>query len=367
MSHRYHILVVLMLVLVGTSVVPAQEEPVTVVVAAAAETAAEATAYERIIAESIGVVLVRSGFAIASIGDAATDLRWEYAILSLVPRLHMSISVRDTATGTIVSSVSGRARANVTLFNALDELVSVTVDDALRYLALNREFGDEIRPVPVAGLLPPVAPRGDDEEVVLQPAAPLHGTADRGVLLADGVQVPVQVRRRGHYVTTAPARMDGTLPEPEPYRRTGLQVHTSLGRLVGAGIGARLDLIPDRAGVAGELDVYSSGVTQGAPYRVLHLEGRLLANLRLLRWGPVSLRASTGLGTVVTTFLSGIVAPYTDLYWNVLNLTPTLHTGRQAWFARVGLNYRVASDRGFFPDGLDSGMPQLFVGTFRRF
>ena len=342
-------------------------EQVTARVQAAAVTAPEAAAYERVVAESIGVILERSGFLVA--GDPAADEAWlsfDYAILSLIPRLHISVSVRDLQTGSVVSAVSGRARANVTLFNSLDDIVSRSVADATAYLALRENFEPEIRPTPIAGVLRRPEGRVEGEQVRLQPAAALEGDSAEGILLADGVSLPVSVRRPGHYPAEGTTGVDAVLPEPEPYRRLGVQLHSSLGRLAGAGIAGRYALVPDRLTAALELDGFTSGLQEDAPYRLLHLETRALAEFTIYRWRWFSLRVSSGPGLVVTSFLSGVVAPYTDFFWNVANIMPVVQTGRQYWFARFGSSYYFETDRGFFPAGVDE-LPQLFVGTYRRF
>ncbi|MFW5826815.1 MAG: hypothetical protein ACOCU4_01920, partial [Alkalispirochaeta sp.] len=166
-----------------------QGEPVLAHIRAASSTAPEAEAYERLIAESIGVVLVRSGFSLDTAqstpagavetaeppGRSGIVLSWEYSILSLIPRLHLSVSVRDPRTDTLISSASGSARTNVTLFNSVDDVVSAGIDDVMAYLAMRGDFEHELLPTPIAGVLPPFQPRFEGEEVVVQPHAPLSG------------------------------------------------------------------------------------------------------------------------------------------------------------------------------------------------
>jgi len=361
------LLVSLLVVPIGAQTsITVQGEPVSARITAASSTAPEAQAYERLVAESIGVVLVRSGFAVDTTPSGEV-LSWEYSILSLIPRLHLSLSVRDERTGTLISSASGSARTNVTLFNSVDDIVSATVNDVTAYLALRDGFAHELRPTAIAGVLPPLSPRFDGESVVVQPHAPLSGDSAEGVLLADGVTVPVSARGPGHYPIRSITGVEGAVPTPRPYQRLGVQLHTSIGRLAGAGIGARYGIIPDRLTAGTEFDIYASGAGRDTPYSVLHGEARVLAEYTMWDWGRVSLRVSTGVGGVITTFLSGLAAPYFDLYWNVVNVMPVFRTGRQFWFARLGANYTIETERGFLSGGVGEGAPQVFVGTYRRF
>ena len=363
----------------------------------AADTAPEAAAYEPIVADAITVVLQRQGFDLVGAdqpadqpggtSEASTQLalRWEYAILSILPRLHLSVSVYDEARGVMVATRAGRARANVTLFNSVDELVYGAIAEVETYRTVVEAESEFISPIPIVARLRPPSPRVPGEEIIVQPDAPFEMSNGEAVLLARGVSVPIAVMRRGHHVAvgTASTAGDGQpgessvlrtvpreLPDPEPLRRVGLQLHYSAARTAGGGGGVRYGFIPDRFHMAGEFDVYLSGALDGAPNQVLHLESRLLAEVTALRLRrmPFSLHLSSGPGIVGTFFLNGLVAPYTDLYWNIANAAIVLRTGRQEWFVRSGVKYTFETERGYFAEGLgeSTSSPELFFGTVRR-
>jgi hypothetical protein len=337
--------------------------------------------YERVVAESVELVLNRRGFvqenATTDSGTGDTvPLFWELTVLEALPRLHLAISVIDRRYGTVVTTVTDRAPANLTLYASIDTLVDRVSSGIAQYYRAPGSVA-EAAPIPLA---PPVAiphPDSSGDTVVVQPDAPI-GTAGDTILIAQDAEVPGHVSRKHAYdapftvdaaAAAAVAAGKAKLPQPVPHRRLETQLHTSLARLAGGGIGVRYFFKPDRFFAAAEGDLYLTPPAVSDALTIIHYETRMLTGLvafgRPRGWFRVEL--STGIGGIITTFSSPDVRPYYDWYWNVMNIQPVITTGRQRWFVRLGLNYAFETDRGFFLSGIDNNDAsiQLFAGTTR--
>lgn len=370
--------------LVGVSLLSAVE-PIAFTVTAGVESLGEEGAYDKVVRDSIDVVLQRNDFVPAEVSDSPYIYEWEYTILALVPRLHLSLSVFDRRRGVIVASTTNRARANLTLYTSVDALIAEVIDDVRTYHSIVHRSEGEILPIPIAGVVTVPQPSSGDEDVVVQPRAPL-GTSGDTIVLADGVSLPGRVSRlnaypRSFYLSPTPpdsetedetptvASPEDALPQPEPYRRLGVQLHYSYARFVGAGLGVRYFVLPDRLYASQETDLHFTPPAVPDAATLTHIEGRFMTGAVVLG-GPntrLAMELSTGIGGTVTLVSGGTIPPYYDWYWNVFNVGGVLRTGRQRWFLRSGINYGFETERGFFVDGLneDHFNPQLYVGTIR--
>lgn len=374
-----------------TTVLVAQSRDFTMGIVATGTVEAEAADYARIIAESIEVALDRRGYTRGGPGsDGATEyLVVEYAVHAVLPRLHVSIVVRDPSRSLRVAGVAVRARANLTLIETVEDLMS-ELDPAIEaYLRLSTGERDALAPVP---LLPSVAfggfgqTAGDPDEAsrvperifvdtgaeLLELPSPTTVTADQ-YEFAQGSEITIRGERPGFFPESEPIGLgpDQTPVEPESLDRAsvhGLQVHYSWARLIGLGAGFRYYLLPGRLYGSSELDLYTSGAPGMTPYTVLHLEPRLLVGLTVLGNPQSRFRAvlSSGFGYVGTFFLNGNgIPPYHDFYFNVFNLGVETQVRRTLWFIRSGMIYAFDTEgRGFFKEGMETGNlnPLLSVG-----
>jgi hypothetical protein len=362
--------------------IPAQEAgsfgEIRYIVRPGVRSAGDAGPYEKVVQDSIEVVLQRNDMVPGTSGSETGTVVWEYAILSLVPRLHVALTATDQNHGVVIASATNRARANLTLYNSVDELVEAVLERVNRYYQVAGAPVSGIPPIPIAATVTLPAPPSENDTVVVQPGAPLGEPGDP-LLVAAGVTIPGMVTRPrayGRSFEIAPSRdavlqppAGETVPSPEPVRPLSFQIHYSYPRLNGAGVGIRYDLLPDRLYASQETDVHVALPASPEASMVLHLEGRVLAGTTIVGRpeGRFRIEASSGVGGVVTAFGSGEIPPYYDWYWNVFNLGFVGRTGRQSWFLRSGLNYGFETERGFFVDGLneDHFNPQLFLGTMR--
>lgn len=360
-------------------------EPIAFTVTAGVASIGEEGAYDKVVRDSIDVVLQRNDFLPAGFSASSDAYVWEYTILALVPRLHLSLTVLDRQRGVIVASATNRARANLTLYASVDALIAEVIDDVRVYHATVQRSASGIVPIPIAGTVTIPRTQSGDDEVVVQPIAPL-GTSGDTIVFADGVVVPGLVSRpqayaRSFFLSPTPqdpetedesptlTSPEDALPQPAPYRRLGVQLHYSYARFVGAGLGVRYFVLPDRLYASQETDLHFTTPAVPDAATLTHLEGRFMTGAVVLG-GPatrLAMEVSTGIGGTVTLVSGGSIPPYYDWYWNVFNIGGILRTGRQSWFLRSGVNYGFETERGFFVDGLneDNFNPQLYLGTIR--
>ncbi len=334
--------------------------------------AVEVGAFDAIVAEALARSLSARGRAVTVDADAiptAATLIWEYSVLTLLPRLHVSVSVYDRSREILIVSRAGRSVANLALYDSVDRIVDQVIGPVDQYLASLGRVEAEIGVIPLGEPLVTAPFLDDDGEIIVQPAAPISLPSQRELLTSPDTALPARVEREGFYGRDIILDPEATPPALVQKRRLGLQLHYSFPRLAGAGFGVRYYPVVDRLSTALETDLYFSAAGTESPYTVLHAEGRLLAGVTFLRDPEQRVRfgLSSGPGMIATIFFQTAAPNYLDLYWNVFNLALEFHMNRQVFFVRSGLLYAFDTDRGFFAGGLETENtnPQLFVGTVR--
>lgn len=389
-SVRYLVLSILVArSLVAAAILPAAEqgEPsrgsVAVAVRAAREVDQDIQVYQRVVHDAIEVVLQRDGFLLYNpmdtLGTHEVVLEYRYRLAGFLPRLHVSVAVYHRELGVHIATVTAAARANVTLYSAVDELLSRLNGEVDGYLAMHNDVDARPHPVVLAG---PVHLQNDESSGASR-EAPLEvrhrfsrREVDRKDRFADGAIVPLEVTRRGFYPAYLVVEMSGASPVvPEvPLQqrsRFALQGHYGYPQLLGAGIGGRFYPVADIAHVALEFGVGLSGFFGVTPSQVIHLDSRILAGYApagRLGWlvQPVF---STGAGVVASFVTYGDlpVPPYTDLYWNVFNAGVEVGRRSMRVFARAGFSYHFPGSRSLWSDGVSwERAPEALSGVLWR-
>ena len=334
--------------------------------------AGEIDAFDAIVAQAVADSLSSRNRAVVTDRDVVssdTTLLWEYSVLTLLPRLHVSLSVYDRNRELLIVSGTGRSAANLALYDSIDRMVEDVIGSVDRYVASIDRVESEIGVIPLGEPLTTTAFVEDGRVLVVQPVAPLSLPAQRRLLTNLDETLPARVEREGFYGRDIVLNPEAVPPTLTQKRRLGLQFHYSFPRMAGAGFGVRYYPVADRLSTAFETDLYFSAAGSGSPYSVLHAEGRLLAGVTFPRDPEQRLRfgLSSGPGMIATIFFQSAAPSYIDLYWNVFNLALEFHMDRQVFFVRSGLLYAFDTDRGFLAGGVETenANPQIFVGTVR--
>ncbi len=348
--------------------------------------------FDRVVRDAIQVVLERRGFTVLrDRGDdrperVRTDsgpaeavpvrLRYEYALTGFLPRLHVSVTARDPDAGTRIASSAVAARANITLYSALDELLA-TIDPAVdAYLAVRDDRNRGPWPVQLADSVVVSTVPTDREPpwlVERYSGEPFPGR----YMLALGADVPLRVGREGYYpqeilFPVTEARPEVPVPELRPQRRYAVQLHYGHPRMAGASFGGRYYVLPDTTYLGLELGLSMSGFFEVTPSQLLHLDPRLV--LGFAPWGrqerllqPVF---SSGIGTVATftTYGDEPIPPYVDWYWNIVNASLEIGRRRLRGYLRMGFSFYSETDRGLWESGLNTEnlTPEAVAGTVWR-
>ena len=345
-----------------------QSDLPTVTVRAASEVAPELQVYQRVVQDAMQVVLDRDGFQV--VADESAELVYSHRLVGFLPRLHVAVSVHDSRAGVHVAAVTVAARANVTLYSAVDDLLSDLNRDVQRYLLVRHD--PEGRPDPVAMAGPVRLPGGD-----LQFRDRFSGQRwEDGLVLAEGAVVPVSVSSPGYYPQGVLLEITGPAPEVPDVSlrrrsRFALQGHYGYPRLLGAGVGGRYYPVADVAHLALELGLSLSGFFGATPSQVIHLDTRVLAGFApagRLGWlvQPV-FSTGPGLAASFVTYGELPVPPYVDLYWNVLNAGVEVGRGALRVFARLGFSYFFSGDRSLMDEGVSERFaPEALSGVMWR-
>lgn len=351
---------------------------VTVELVAAGTSDTQVGAYERVVRDAMTVVLERRGFTVKNEQEAGPPavLRYEYALVGFLPRLHVMVAVSDPQAGTRIAGALSAARGNITLYSSVDELLEVLDPPVDRYLARRDDPDGGLRPVVLVETI--LLPAGAGMEEGVRWEDRVSGTVLPGdYRVAQGATLPVRVSRSGHYPEEFFLPIDGAraqLPEVRlrPLRRFGAQLHYGHPRMIGAVLGGRYYALVDRLYVGGELGVHMSGFFGTTPSQLLHLDPRAMVGYvplgaRDRRIQPVF---SSGIGLVATfvTYGDEAVPPYFDWYWNVANVAGEVGRGPVRWYARGGISYYFETERGLWEAGVnpDNLTPELVVGTVVR-
>lgn len=364
----------------------ADSTPETVVVelVPGADTDSSVEAYERVVRDAIQVVLERRGRRVIlpeipmESGEEVPHLRYEYNLVGFLPRLHVAITVRDPGEGTRIAGALAAARGNITLYSSVDEVLDALEPAIERYFARTADPDGSPRPVVLVDEL--VLPAASRDIPQLQYTELNYGTVLPGTgefVLARDVTLPIRVTRAGYYPREMLLPITGARPElPEVQlqrqRRFGAQLHYGYPRLLGASLGGRYYVVPDRTYLGVETGIHMSGFFGTTPTQLVHLDPRLLfgflplgARDRLIQ--PV---ASTGVGLVVTFLTPGDdpIPPYVDWYWNVVNLGAEFGRQLLRFYFRVGISYYMETDRGIWEKGInpDKLAPETILGTVLR-
>lgn len=365
----------ILLVLITAVGAPAEEPRFTITVPEATDPL-EAR-YNQVVADTLEIAVKQLGF-VRSAGSETADLDLRLESAPFPPRLHLSISAVDTASSTVVAGVNGSGRTNVTLLNSLDDLLDQLEPGLLAYreqLAAGEnpflpvaEFRqlrfrrEDNRPVEVSVVNgPPLLtleeeegestafPVSQGEEVELQFVAPYSSSLTRRIRIEDPA-TPIRV------------------PELPDKERFGVQLNYSLGRMVGAGIGARWYPIVDRGYIGGETDLFFSGATNGAPNRIIHNDYRLLLGFRPGRpENRLRVDISSGFGTLLSLTEQVNTSSYVDIYISVINLAFEARLGRFRPFIRGGVNYVIEEEFSLLETGVRTSFFNPAATTGVRF
>lgn len=325
--------------------------------------------YNQVVADAVALSLRQFGFSTVE-NEADLEVRIESA--PYPPRLHLSISAYDTASGSLVAGINGSGRTNVTLLNSVDALLDSLEGELERYIGYReggnpylpvpetrtlRFLNEENRPVTVTlatgeELLSTREPEAESEELTVALGSPVpllisapFSQAEERIVIIEDPQEPIRI---------------SDLPELE---RFGASLRYSLGKMVGGGLGGRWYPIPDRFFLAFESDFFLSGY--GQPQTLAHSENRLLFGFR-----PGSperrFRYSFSLGAGALFTLPGPeMSSYIDTYLAVGYLTLEYKLRRFVPFLRFGTNYVLPGDLNLLEEGVDTLFfnPALSLGV----
>lgn len=314
--------------------------------------------YQTLIEDSFELALKRLGYVLRDDGDL--ELRVEVAMFS--PRLHLSISAHDTESGALIGGINGSGRTNVTLLNSLDELFREIEPSLITYQESRGRGESPFDAIPEIRLL---RFRGAEDVRIRVNHGPILGVMDDAELevasfpVTQGSEVELRYEKPGSYPererVTIEEGIDAiVVPTLQPRDRVAAQLHYTLGKLVGAGAGIRYYPIPDRLFVSTESDLFFSGVSPEAPYRVLHNEYRVLLGVRIVPPGaPLRFDVSSGGGVLFSAPLVGSATPFVDPYLNVANLGVEARIGRFRPFVRGGVAYAVGGRFALWQEGIN--------------
>lgn len=333
--------------------------------------------YNQVVADTVGLSLRQLGFTVVA-GDAPSELEILIESAPYPPRLHLSISAYDTASGSLVAGVNGSGRTNVTLLNSIDQFLEelepllteykeylsepsnpfVPIAE-VRQLRFRRQ---DNRPVEVSVRHGPRILRAEDEQAVVE-----------GYPVTVGSELFLQYEAPYSQPRSELIQIEGPLQEivipelPDKERFSG-QLHYSLGKMVGVGFGGRWYPFPDRAYTALETDLFMSGVGTGAPSQILHNEYRLLLGYRPGSAGSrFRLDLSAGFGVLISAPLVATASSYVDPYISVINLALEVRLRRLRPFARIGSNYVLSSDSPILQAGTQSAFFNPAVAAGLRY
>ncbi len=320
--------------------------------------------YNQVVADTVGLSLRQLGFDMVD-GQGPAELEVLIESAPFPPRLHLSISAYDTASGTLIAGVNGSGRTNVTLLNSIDQFL----EELEPYLITYKEYiaepsnpfvpipevrrlqfrREDNRPVEVSVIHGPRLLAAEDEEAVVE-----------GYPVTLGSEILLQYEApysqpRSELIQIEDPEQQIVIPELPDKERFGAQLQYSMGKMVGFGFGGRWYPLPDRAYAALETDLFLSGVGTGAPSKILHNEYRILFGLRPGSPGNrFRLDLSTGFGMLITAPLVATASSYVDPYVSVLNAAVELRVGSFRPFARIGTNYVLSTDSPILEEGTQS-------------
>ncbi len=333
--------------------------------------------YNQVVADTVGLSLRQLDFEIVGRGSPA-ELELLIESAPFPPRLHLSISAYDTASGTLVAGVNGSGRTNVTLLNSIDRFLEELEPYLLTYKTYIAEPSNPFVPVPEVRRLR--FRREDNRPVQISVE---HGprlltakdeeTVVEGYPVTLGSEVLLQYeapysQSRSEVIRIEDPEQQIVIPELPDKERFAAQLQYSMGKMVGFGLGGRWYALPDRAYAALETDLFLSGVGTGAPNQILHNEYRLLVGLR--PGSPENrfrLDLSTGLGVLITAPLVATASSYIDPYVSVVNVAAEARLGRFRPFARIGTNYVLSTDSPILEVGTQSAFFNPAVATGVRY
>ena len=316
--------------------------------------------YHKLVVDHLALGLDRLGYS--SSEEAPTiELRVEATIFE--PRMHLSISAVDNESRAVIAGVNGSARTNVTLLNSLDELFAKIAPELERHR--DRITAEEDNPFVGRPEVRRLRFTGDPEVSVEVLHGPSLGVLREGSLevtsfpVTEGSEVGLRFSKAGAYPESLLLEIDRernviTVPELRYRDRLGVQLHYTLGKVVGAGAGIRYYALPDRLFSSVETDLFFSGVAPAAPYRVLHNEYRLLLGARI---GPASFPLrfdiSSGAGVFFSVPLVGTATPFLDPYISVANLGVEAQIGSFRPFLRGGAVYAIGGRFALLEQGIN--------------
>lgn len=353
--------------------------PVVARVVAAEDMTGPVSSYQRVVRDAMEVILERRGFFREGVEPEVdgedgeiVPLEYRYHLVGFLPRLHLAVAVWDADLDTLVTGATAVARANVTLYSAVDELLAL-LDPAIDGY-LERRNNRDAGPIPVA-LAGPMRPPPDTGFRFIESVSGVALPGD--LVLIEGAVVPVRVAADRYYPQELVVEISGPRPELpsvelQPLRRFAVLLQYGFPRMLGAVVGARYYALPDRVFVGGELGIGYSGFYGMTPSQVIHLDTRFQAGMVPLgdpSWlvQPV-LSAGVGLVTSLVSYSEGEAPPYLDWYWNVLNVSAEVGRGSLRWYLRTGFSYYFETGRGLWDDGVNPDMlaPELAAGMLWR-
>ncbi|TVR70727.1 MAG: hypothetical protein EA427_05350 [Spirochaetaceae bacterium] len=340
--------------------------------------------YERVVRDGFRVALERRGYEVIpadqEVDPGAYDLdtlllQYEYTLIGFLPRLHVTVAVRDLQAGTRVTGALAVARGNITLYTSLDEILE-TIEPRIEGYRVRR--ADSIRnpwPVTPAGEIVFPASAGEGGLTVMDrvTGAPIG----EDLFVSEGAELPLRFSREGYYSRDVNVSVSGPrteVPDPDLRRqgRFGAQLQYSYPRLIGGSVGGRYYPLPDLLYVGMELGLHMSGLPGRTPSRLTHLDPRLMVGYlpRGTEDEAVQPWFSSGLGLVTTfpSYADGDTGPYTDWYWNVLNVGVELGRRMVRLYGRLGVSYYFDTDRSLWEPGINPDLlwMEAALGTVLR-
>ncbi|MFW5811366.1 MAG: hypothetical protein ACOCWS_00175 [Alkalispirochaetaceae bacterium] len=312
--------------------------------------------YNRVVADAVALSLRQFGFETV---EAEADLEVRIESAAYPPRLHLSISAFDAASGSLVAGVNGSGRTNVTLLNSVDALLSVLEEGLARYAGY-LESGNPYVPIPETRELRFVNQDNRPILVYLNTGEQLLATEEPEALseeltVALGTTLPIAFsapfsEELQETVVVTDLSEPIVIPDLPELERFAASLRYSFGRMVGVGVGGRWYPVPDRFYISAESDIFLSGY--GMPQTILHLDNRFLIGVRP---GSASRRFRYSLGTgagVMVSLPGPEITSFVDPYLNLVNLTLEYKLRRFVPFLRLGANYVLPGNFNLVPEGV---------------
>jgi hypothetical protein len=270
----------------------------------------------------------------------------------------------ETATGSIVAGFLKKDRFNLGFYNSLHAEISGMLTD----------LGNGLDPSPsiastVPRLLTEMVFMSSQEgmEVVIAGDV-IAGFIEEGALVFEipavsaGTPFIVEKRMEGFHTQrqTVSAAAEIPLAPLVKSNRFAAEADWTMGQLIGLGGTFRYYILPDSIFLSNSHYIYFQAPYTPGATGVLHYDVGLQAGAYII-WGPESpfrLGVSLGLGTVFSFFFVPGLAPATDLYLNLLNVTAEWNMPGISLFIRPEWKYTLGIGNNLL--GLDSMHWEVF-------